>query len=954
MGGDYKSTLNLPSTDFPMRANLADREPEQVEAWQEKEIYRKMIEKRRREGAERFVFHDGPPYANGHLHHGHILNKSLKDFVVKYQNMAGRLCEFIHGWDCHGLPIEHEVDEELGDEKREMSTVEIRQACREYADEFVDIQMEEIQRIMAFGDWERSYRTMSYDYEATIVRMLGEVFDSGLLYRGLKPVHWDWDSKTALAEAEVEYDSFKTEQVYVKFPIDELPEELAEAAEDRSVSVLIWTTTPWTLPANLAIALHPGLNYQLVEVDGEALVLAEGLRDEVFENCKIDEFEVLTEFPGSRLVGEVGDPRDYAAEHPWLERRSRLLPANYVTLEQGTGCVHTAPGHGQEDFALGRRYGLDVLCPVDEEAKFDEAFEVEVDDGETVELEGMHVLTANAHIAEALDHWGRLLNEPGDKITIDRYPYGWRSKKPVIFRATTQWFVGMSPESTGRSEGKNLREEALEAIETVDWVPEWGRDRIGGMLESRPDWCLSRQRLWGVPLTIVYCASCEEPLVRREIADHVADLVEENGADVWFERPAGELVPDGTRCPECDGREFSKETDILDVWFDSGVSWAAVLEEKLDLEGVADLYLEGSDQHRGWFQTSLLTSVLTRDRAPYETCMTHGFVTDEQGHKYSKSSQNFEPPEQMLSEFGAETLRLWIASVDYSGDVALSSEILDRSADAYRKIRNTFRFLLGNLSGFDPEERVEYDELAEIDRWILHRAAEVVDRIERAYEEFEFHSVYHALVEFSTIDLSNIYMDVTKDRMYCEGPESEGRRAGQTAYWLVLSALARAAAPILSFTAEEAWSYLPSSSDAPESVFLADFPDPPDAWRDESLASRWDRLLDVRREVQRALEESRQSDDENTIGSSQEATVALTASGRTYELLEEYDDELAALFIVSEVDIREGDVDGDGPVEVDIAVAEGEKCPRCWNYWLEPESSNEICSRCRQVVQKLK
>jgi len=953
VGGDYKPTLNLPDTDFPMRANLGEREPERIQAWERNDIYRRMVEKRREEGAERFVFHDGPPYANGQLHHGHFLNKALKDFVVKYQNMAGRLCEFVHGWDCHGLPIEHEVDQQLGDEKHEMSTAEIWEACREYARTYVDIQMEQVKRVMAFGDWERSYRTMSPEYEASILRMLGEVFETGLVYRGLKPVHWDWGSGTALAEAEVEYDSFKTEHVYVQFPIDELPDDIAEAAGDRSTSILIWTTTPWTLPANLAIALHPGLNYQLVEVDGEAIVLAEGLRDAVFEDCRIDEFEVLAEFDGKDLVGEVGEPKGYAAQHPWLDRESKLLPATYVTLDQGTGCVHTAPGHGQEDFALGRQYGLDIVSPVDGAATFDEPLTVEVGPDDRVDLEGMHVLTANAHIAEALDHWGLLLNEPGETVTIERYPYGDRSGKPIIFRATTQWFVAMDPESADGAGGRSLREDALEAIDEVDWVPEWGEARIAGMVENRPDWCLSRQRLWGIPLPILYCESCEEPVVDQLVADRVADLAEDEGAIVWFERDVDTLVPDGTTCSSCGGEAFGKETDIVDVWFDSGVSWAAVLEDKLGVEEPADLYLEGSDQHRGWFQTSLLTSVMTRGRAPYRTCLTHGFVTDEEGHVFSKSSQNYEPPEEMLEEYGAETLRLWIASADYSGDVALSNEILDRTADAYRKIRNTFRFMLGNLSDFSLEDRVPYEDLQEIDRWMLHRTSEVVERVEEAYESFEFHTVYHALVEFSTVDLSNIYMDVTKDRMYCEAPDSRARRAGQTAYWLTLRALARAAAPVLSFTAEEAWSHLPAGPDVYESVFLADFPDPPEAWRDESLGARWKHLLEVREDVQRALEAERQSDDEETVGNSQEARLTLRAEGRTLDLLEHYGDDLVELFIVSAVDVERGDVPDDRTVQTDVGRARGEKCPRCWNYWIEPESDDAICARCREVVDGL-
>ncbi|MFP4597106.1 MAG: isoleucine--tRNA ligase [Persicimonas sp.] len=957
MGNDYKATLNLPSTDFPMRANLSDREQQQIMLWERDDIYREMIARRKNEGAERFILHDGPPYANGNIHHGHILNKTLKDFVVKYRNLAGYLCEYVPGWDCHGLPIEHKVDQNLGDKKRDMSKVEVRKACREYADKWVNIQAEEFQRMMLFGAWERPYTTMSYDYEATTVRELGRFFEQGIVYRGLKPVHWDWAAQTALAEAEVEYDEFRTEHVYVKFPFDQLPEELADEAGDRDVYVLIWTTTPWTLPANLAIALNPDLGYQLVGHGDEAYVMAEGLRASVLEDCGIEESEVetLAEFEGRALVGEYGQSKGLAAEHAWLDRESPLLPADYVTLDQGTGCVHTAPGHGQEDFALGQQYELDVICPVDQNAKFNIDLVVQADDGEK-NLNGTHVLSANKFISQHLAKIGRLLNEAGDRITIPRYPYGWRTKKPVIFRATTQWFIAMEPESAGNPEGVRLREAALEAIDKISWVPSWGKERIQGMVDSRPDWCISRQRSWGVPITVMYCEECDHELATRELADHVADLVEKHGTDVWFARDAADLLPEGTSCEECGSTSFRKEQDILDVWFDSGVSWSAVLDNELGWGTVADLYLEGSDQHRGWFQSSLLCGVGTRGEAPYKTCLTHGFVTDEDGHKYSKSSKNFEPPEKMLQEYGAEILRLWVAAVDYKGDITLSNEILDRVADGYRKIRNTFRFMLGNLFDFEPSQAVSYEELEDIDKWVLHRTAEVVDRIEEAYENYQFHTIYHTLLQFMTVDMSNIYMDVAKDRMYCEHPASRERRSGQTAYWSVLQALVRATAPILSFTSEEVWQHLSHAADDPESVFLADFPDVPDPWADEELSLQWEKLLDVRQEVQRALEEKRAPKKQKKpgqIGSSQEAHVTVTARGATFELLRDYRDQLEALFIVSRVDLIEADVPGHKPVAVEVVPAEGEKCPRCWNYWVDPGTDTEICERCESVVAEL-
>ncbi len=954
MSVDYKDTLNLPKTDFEMRANLAQREPAMIERWESSKIYDRMIQARRQQNAPQFLLHDGPPYANGNIHHGHILNKVLKDFVVKFKNMDGFKAEFVPGWDCHGLPIEHQVDKELGAKKAEMSKVDVRKACRVYADKYVSIQRDEFKRMMVFADWENPYKTMSYQYEAATVRELGKFLGKGLVYRGLKPVHWDWASQTALAEAEVEYAEHTTEHVYVKFPFEHLPEELKGANKDLPTYVVIWTTTPWTLPANLAIALHPELDYQFVEVAGEVLVMAEGLRDSTLKACGIEDFEVLNTFKGRVLVGELGEGRGLEAAHPFIDRPSVLLPADYVTLEQGTGCVHTAPGHGQEDFGLGQVFGLETLCPVDFRGCFMEAL--------VPEWGGMHVFKANPLIQEFLAERGLLLNKVGDKIKIERYPHGWRSKKPVIFRATTQWFIAMEAESANQQNEQvvgtqradmDLRGAVLSEIEKVQWVPKWGRDRIVGMVENRPDWCISRQRSWGVPITVMHCQSCGNVLASEAIANHVADLVEEEGADVWFEKSPAELVPPGTSCAKCGSgpESFSKENDILDVWFDSGTSWAAVLEGQLKLGTVADLYLEGSDQHRGWFQSSIMCGVGTRGHAPYRTCLTHGFVMDTEGRKYSKSSKNFEPPQKMIDTYGAEILRLWVAAVDYRGDISLSTEIIKRMSDAYRKVRNTFRFLLGNLDGFDPNhDLVAYEDMLEEDRWLLNQTAEVVNRCRQAYNEYQFHTVFHTSVQFCTVDLSNVHLDLAKDRMYCDAADSKARRSGQSAYFLTLHALVRVLAPVLSFTAEEVWDLLPKLAQDPDSVHLTDFPSKTlvEPWLDSELSERWERLLEIRGEVQKALEAVRapkNKKEPGQIGSSQEADVTVWATGSDFDLLSKYESFLATLFITSYARVEKGD-----EFKVDVAVATDEKCPRCWNYWVKPESEHEICPRCANVL----
>lgn len=946
---DYKDTLNLPKTEFPMRGNLAKREPEMIQKWEKMDVYGKGVAQRKAVNAPRYTLHDGPPYANGNIHHGHILNKVLKDFVVKYHNMKGELCEFIPGWDCHGLPIEHQVDKKLGKAKREMSKVEIRQTCREYAKEFVEIQADEFKRVMVFADWEKKYRTMDYGYESATVRTLGGFMEKGLVYQGLKPVHWDWASRTALAEAEVEYAAHTTEHVYVKFAFPDLPGEMLGYTAGLDPFLVIWTTTPWTLPANLAIALHPDLDYQLVQNGHDVYVIAEALRESFETACKLENTAVLHTFKGSELVGELGEGKGLKARHPFIDRDSILLPADYVTIDQGTGCVHTAPGHGQEDFVLGQQYGLEVLCPVDFRGCFIEEL--------VPDWPGEHVFKANPKIVEKLDAIGALVNAVGDKVTIDRYPHGWRSKKPVIFRATTQWFIAMEKESAGEDCNYSLRASARAEIDKVKWVPDWGKARIIGMVENRPDWCISRQRTWGCPITVMHCSSCNKAIVDSEITYHVADLIKDAGADVWFDKDPSELVPAGYTCPHCSASpdRFEKEQDILDVWFDSGTSWAAVLEDKLGWDGVADLYLEGSDQHRGWFQSSLMCSMGIHDRSPYKTCLTHGFVMDKSGKKYSKSSKNFTSPQRMIDQGGAELLRLWVCSVDYQNDMTLSPEVMKGVTDAYRKIRNTMRFLLGNLEGFNPKtDLVPIKEMEELDQWLLDRASVALEKVQNAYENFHFHQIFHTFVQLCTIELSNVHMDISKDHLYCEASNGKKRRSTQSAYYMILDNLLRAMAPVLSFTCEEAWGFLPGANDKFTSVHLADFPSDYTSWRSQYLEERWERLLEIRSDVQKALEEVRVPKKEKKpgqIGSSQEAHIVIQASGDTLNLLRDFEEALPQLFIVSSVEVEKGEVPPNAVVGVHVLAADGKRCERCWNYWITSESASKLCDRCASVVE---
>lgn len=930
MEKNYKDTLNLPQTDFPMKANLPEREPLQIKRWDEERLYHRMAEVRA--DAPRYLLHDGPPYANGHLHLGTILNKILKDIVVKYKNMMGYRCDFIPGWDCHGLPIELEVDKKLGGKKREMEPAQIRQACREHAAKFVDIQREEFKRLGVLGRWEKPYITMSHGYEASIAREFGKFVAGGNLYKGKKPIHWCASCRTALAEAEVEYADHTSPSIYVKFRLNDDAEfRRSWNLDNEPVYLVIWTTTPWTIPANLAIALNPGLSYVAVKVDNEVWVVAEGLLDSVMEAV------------GKHYSTIVGKPKASELEHrkcrhPLIERDSLVILGEHVTLDAGTGAVHTAPGHGQEDYDVGQRYGLEVLAPVDDKGCF-------TSEAGLPWLTGIFVEAANAPILEKLREAGALVKS---QEISHSYPHCWRCKKPIIFRSTDQWFISM--------EKGSLRAKALDAIKGVQWIPPWGENRITGMVSSRPDWCISRQRLWGVPVVALVCEACDTSHTTSEIVEKAVTLFEKEGADAWYTHPAKDFLPSNFACPSCGERSrFGKEPDILDVWFDSGVSYAAVLENMEGICDQADLYLEGSDQHRGWFHTALLTSIGTRGRAPYKRVLTHGFVVDGEGKKYSKSARNYVPPEQIINKHGAEVLRLWVAAEDYRDDIRFSDEILTRCIEAYRKLRNTARYILGNLFDFNPaRDAVPDDKLMEIDRWALNELSRLVKRSLSAYDAFEFHTISQGLNRFCTVELSSFYLDILKDRLYSEKSNSVGRRSAQTALWKILDSMTRLMAPIFSFTSDEIWRAMPKLSSVPESVFLAQMPKPLDA--DEKLLSRWEKLMGIRQIVTKALEGARAG---KFIGNPLAAKVIIECDEETKGFLQSFGAGLADLFIVSGVtfSVANGKYveasESMAGLKVGVEAADGSKCARCWKYAATVGSNAghpEICARCASVI----
>lgn len=923
---NYKETLNLPHTDFPMKADLPRREPLLLKRWAEIDLYGRI--RAQSKGRPKFVLHDGPPYANGHIHLGHALNKILKDIIVKSRQMTGYDSPYVPGWDCHGLPIEHQVGKELKARGASLSKVEVRQRCRAYAEEFVDIQRREFQRLGVLGNWDHPYLTMRPAYVAEILEEYGQFYFSGAIHRSKKPIHWCATCRTALAEAEVEYEEHKTPSIFVRFSLDSPSSQFPELGRQKKLSLVIWTTTPWTLPANLAVAVHPDFEYAGIKVGDETLVVAAELADRLIALWGL-KGEPIFKVPGRKLEGAK-------CNHPWIPRISQVILANYVTLEAGTGLVHIAPGHGQEDYVFGSRYNLPPYSPVDDGGRFTD---------EVPEFAGQKVEDANAGIIELLRQRGKLL---GVEEMSHSYPHCWRCKQPIIFRATEQWFISM--------EANDLRGKALAAIDRVTWIPRWGRERIYQMVERRPDWCISRQRAWGVPIVAFHCRECGAVLLTPEILEGIIQRVRLEGADFWFDTPAADLLPPGTVCA-CGASDFKKETDILDVWFDSGVSWAAVVEPDPDLTLPADLYLEGSDQHRGWFHSSLLTCVGTRGQAPYKGVLTHGFVVDGDGRKMSKSLGNVIAPQEVMDKYGAEILRLWVAAEDYRDDVRLSPDILKQLADAYRRFRNTARFMLGNLYDFDPEIHwLEPGAREELDRLALSWLAQLLARVKRAYEDYEFHQAFHRLHQFCAVELSAIYLDILKDRLYVSKADSRERRSAQSTLQDLLQGLTLAMAPILSFTADEIWGHIPGAG-RPESVHLGAWPSPPPGFPDEALLAKYDFLLKVRGEINRSLEEARSL---KFITTSQETWISIGAYGNLLENLQSQAEELRTLVQVARLDFRT--LTGTAtvvPQQIEGLViqaqpATGEKCVRCWFRYPgvgEDPDHPQVCARCRQAME---
>lgn len=916
MSQDYNETLNLPKTDFPMRAGLPKSEPVTLKNWEDEKIYDKLMELN--EGKPLFVLHDGPPYANGNIHLGTALNKILKDFIVRYKNMSGFKAPYVPGWDTHGLPTELKARKEAGvSSSADISVIELRKMCQKFVEQSLDDQRTQFKRLGVIGEWDNPYITLTHDFEAEQIRVFAEMACKGYIYKGLKPVYWCPECKTALAEAEIEYAEDPCHSVYVKFKVtDDLGKFSAMGVDPEKTYFVIWTTTTWTLPANVAICVGPSFDYAVIKTGDEYLVMAEELYKGAMADADITDYEVVGTIKGSEL--------EYMkTAHPFIDRTSLVIVGDHVTLESGTGCVHTAPGHGIDDYNVCLNYpDIPIVVPVDENGVLTE---------EAGMFAGLKTADANKPIAEYLDKTGALF---AIKKIVHQYPHCWRCKEPVLFRATDQWFCSVD----------DFKDDAVKAINDVQWIPAWGKDRITSMVRERKDWCISRQRKWGVPIPIFYCEECGEPLIDKEAMLAVADLFGKEGSNAWFTHEASEILPQGTKCKKCGCTSFTKEKDIMDVWFDSGSSHAAVLKNRPELQWPADLYLEGADQYRGWFQSSLLTSVATQGTAPYKAVLTHGWVVDGKGRVMHKSLGNGIDPQDVIKQYGADVLRLWVASSDYHADIRISPDILKQLSEAYRKIRNTARYILGNISDFNPDtDMAEPSEFMSIDKWALAKLNNLIDKVKDAYDKYEFHIVYHAIHNFCVVDMSNFYLDVLKDRLYTEKADSKQRRAAQTSIYLILNAMTRMIAPILAFTSDEIWKYMPhANGDQPEHIVFNTMPEKVSVDIDDEFMDYWDKIHELRDEVKKSLETYIK---DKTIKSSLEAKVVLLAGGDTLSFLKKAEKELAASFIVSDVEIVESDCE----LEIKIEKAEGEKCERCWSISKTVGSNSEhptLCARC--------
>ncbi|MGA8503063.1 MAG: isoleucine--tRNA ligase [Candidatus Sulfotelmatobacter sp.] len=939
---DLKATINLPKTAFPMKANLPHNEPKMLARWEEMRIYDRIREARKGSAKGTYILHDGPPYTSGPIHLGTALNKCLKDFIVKSKTMAGFDAPYVPGWDCHGLPIEIKVDKELGGRKLQMRPIDVRAACRKYTQKFLDLQRQQFKRIGVFGRFDRPYATMNPQYESVVLSTFFSFYENGFVYKGLRAVYWCMHDETALAEAEVEYENHTSPTVWVKFELLDDPAKIDAALAAKKVSTIIWTTTPWTLPASMAVAFHPDEEYAALESAGEVYIVASKLAKDVAEKCNLSDPRELAHFPGRKL-------EHLNFQHPFLDRKILGVLAEYVTMDTGTGVVHTAPSHGAEDFITGIKYGLDATSNVDEKGILRNGLP---------QYAGKRVWEANQPIIDLVKSRGALLHA---EKTEHSYPHCWRCHNPVIFRATEQWFISMEtpmPASVGgrSSENDTLRTRTLEEIKHVKWDPAWGEERLSNMIATRPDWCISRQRVWGVPIAVFLCENCRKPLNDHAVNRKVVELFARSGADAWFTSESDSILPAGTKCPHCGSTKFEKETDIFDVWLESGASYLALIADEPSYPWPSDLYLEGGDQYRGWFQSSLLCAMGTHGTPPYKGVVTPGWTLDEKGQAMSKSRGNDVDPVDIADRMGAEVVRLWVASVDFREDVVGSEQLMQRVAENYRKIRNTFRYILGNIGDFDPErDAVPTERMEALDQYMLRRTAGLAVALKDWYDEFAFHKIYHRVNDFCIVDLSAFYLDVLKDRLYISAPKSQARRSAQTAIWRIGEALVRLLAPIMSFTCEEVWPYLPKAAQREESVHLASFPSPREVASEADTKSDddWATLRAVRDEVLKALEEARNN---KLIGTGLEAQVTLTAPDPVYSVLARHAGELRYLFIVSAVTLVSGPGNGTGQVHVEVKKADGAKCERCWNYSIhvgEDKVYPTVCERCSAVLKEI-